>query len=197
MTEQFFWPLWVSHLEVVKLNPCILIWGLENSTTFKCDQTVELGSVAFSSRSRIKPLGNLHHSLTYSRPLAKCSSNGMCFNTMILKISPEMAKSPLSPSEKIRIRNNTYVVQLELSVQATVNQEHPTTVFCKISVRRRKYCLEFSIAWGRLKIVRWPFHSCTSFEAYLTNSRIFNSKVEFFAFHFPCRKRKPKIRWTE
>ena len=25
-------------------------------------------------------------------------------------------------------------------------QGHPTTVFCKISVRRNKYCLEFSIA---------------------------------------------------
>ena len=27
-----------------------------------------------------------------------------------------------------------------------LNQGHPTTVFCKISVRRRKDCLEFSIA---------------------------------------------------
>ena len=46
-------------------------------------------------------------------------------------------------------------------------QEHPTTVFTKISVRRSKYCLEFSINWGRLKVSRWPFHSCTIFEAYL------------------------------
>ena len=46
-------------------------------------------------------------------------------------------------------------------------QEHPTTVFSKISVRRSKYCLEFSINWGRLKVSRWPFHSCTIFEAYL------------------------------
>ena len=29
-------------------------------------------------------------------------------------------------------------------------QGHPTTVFCEISVRRSKYCLEFSFAWGRL-----------------------------------------------
>ena len=29
-------------------------------------------------------------------------------------------------------------------------QGHPTTVFCKISVRRSKYYLEFSITWGRL-----------------------------------------------
>ena len=27
-----------------------------------------------------------------------------------------------------------------------MNQGHPTTTFCKISVRRSKYCLEFSIA---------------------------------------------------
>ena len=29
-------------------------------------------------------------------------------------------------------------------------QGHPTTVFCEKSVRRSKYCLEFSFAWGRL-----------------------------------------------
>ena len=44
-------------------------------------------------------------------------------------------------------------------------QGHPTTVFCKISVRRSKFCLEFSFTW--LKISRWPFHSCTIFEAHL------------------------------
>ena len=32
------------------------------------------------------------------------------------------------------------------------NQGHPTTVFCKISVRRSKNCLEFSIPWGELII---------------------------------------------
>ena len=36
-------------------------------------------------------------------------------------------------------------------------QEHPTTVFSKIPVRRSKYCLEFPINWGRLKVSRWPF----------------------------------------
>ena len=44
-------------------------------------------------------------------------------------------------------------------------QEHPTTVFCKISVWRSKFCLEFSFTW--LKIFRWPFHSCKIFEAHL------------------------------
>ena len=33
-----------------------------------------------------------------------------------------------------------------------------TTVFCKMSVRRSKYCREFPITWGRLQISRWPFH---------------------------------------
>ena len=31
-------------------------------------------------------------------------------------------------------------------------QGHPTTVFCKMSVRRSKFCLEFSFTW--LKISR-------------------------------------------
>ena len=38
---------------------------------------------------------------------------------------------------------------------------------CKIFVRRSKYCLELSINWGRLKISRYPFHLCTSFDASL------------------------------
>ena len=39
-------------------------------------------------------------------------------------------------------------------------QGHSTTVFCKISARRSRCCLKFSSVWGRLKISRWPFHSC-------------------------------------
>ena len=31
-------------------------------------------------------------------------------------------------------------------------QGNPTIIFCKIAVHRSKYCLEFSITWGRLKI---------------------------------------------
>ena len=38
-----------------------------------------------------------------------------------------------------------------------LRQGHPTTVFCKIALRRSKYCLEFSITWARLKISRWRF----------------------------------------
>ena len=48
-----------------------------------------------------------------------------------------------------------------------VKQGHPTTVFCKMSVRRGKYSQEFFSTWGRLKIFRWPFHSCIIFEAYI------------------------------
>ena len=43
------------------------------------------------------------------------------------------------------------------------NRGHPTTVFCKISVRRGKYFLEFSFAWERLKMSRLLLHSCTIF----------------------------------
>ena len=75
----------------------------------------------------------------------------------------------------------------------------PATVFCKLSVWRSKYCLEFSIIWGRLKIPRWPFRSCTIFEAYLTNSLRF-LKFNFYRFTplvrlFFVRKREPKIFW--
>ena len=51
---------------------------------------------------------------------------------------------------------------------------HPTTVFCKISVLRSKYCLQFSISWEQLKNSKWPFRSCTIFEAYLINSLRFS-----------------------
>ena len=58
------------------------------------------------------------------------------------------------------------VLQLDLLLFfCSSGQGHPTTVFCKISVRRSKFCLEFSFTW--LKISRWPFHSCTIFEAHL------------------------------
>ena len=45
------------------------------------------------------------------------------------------------------------------------NQGHPTTVFCKISVWRSKYFLEFTIIWERLKVSRWAFHLGTIFRS--------------------------------
>ena len=56
----------------------------------------------------------------------------------------------------LKILSNTFIEIL---------QEHPTTVFCKIPVRRSKNSRKVSIAWGRLNISRWPFHSRTIFEA--------------------------------
>ena len=53
------------------------------------------------------------------------------------------------------------------SKKARISQGHPTTVFCKICVRRSKYYLEFSITWGKPKSSWWPFHLCRIFEAYL------------------------------
>ena len=56
------------------------------------------------------------------------------------------------------------LLDLDLVLVFTKNRKgHPTTVFCKTSVQRNKYCLESSISWGRLKISRWPFHSLTIF----------------------------------
>ena len=71
------------------------------------------------------------------------------------------------------------------------------TVFCKISVRRGRCCLEFSVSWGRLKISRWRSIRRTIFEAYLINFLQF-SKVLFFHLTpqvrlFFAEKKKPNI----
>ena len=62
-----------------------------------------------------------------------------------------------------------FVNVIYLLVLGWITQGHPTTVFCKISVRRSKYWVKYSISWGWLKISRWPFQSCTIFEAYIIN----------------------------
>ena len=72
---------------------------------------------------------------------------------------------------------------------------NPTMIFCKIAVRRSKYCLEFSITWGRLKISRWSFHLRTIFDTLIP--------YDFLKFNFPTllprlglfflQNRKPKI----
>ena len=64
----------------------------------------------------------------------------------------------------------------EISALSFMCQGYPTTVFCKISSRRSKYCLEFCFTWGQLKISGWPFHSCTIFES-LSNKFITISEV--------------------
>ena len=52
--------------------------------------------------------------------------------------------------------------------------EHPTSVFCKIFVRKSKYSLEFYITWEWLKISRWSFYSCKILDACLINSLRFS-----------------------
>ena len=44
-----------------------------------------------------------------------------------------------------------FLVMFWLPSSSLLPNSHPTTVFCKISVRRTKYCLEFSITWGGQK----------------------------------------------
>ena len=65
------------------------------------------------------------------------------------------------------------VISNEGGFRGDVNKRgHPTTVFSQISVRRTKNCPEFSIAWWRLNIFRWLFHSLIHgkfFEAYVIN----------------------------
>ena len=80
----------------------------------------------------------------------------------------------------------------------SVHQGHPTTVSCKISLRRSTNCLQFSIPWGKLRISRWPFHSC------MYNFRILSNKFPTILWSlifgilpprlsYFRRKRKPKI----
>ena len=81
-------------------------------------------------------------------------------------------------------------------IQVSGLQGQPTTVFCKISVRRSKYCLEFSSTWRRLKISRWPFNSCKIFEVHLKNSLRFSHLFSHFTSQVRLNfvgKRKPKI----
>ena len=80
---------------------------------------------------------------------------------------------------------------------------HPMTVSsCKTSVRRScKNYLEISIAQTRLKMSRWLFHSCTTFEVYLLTSQItifviwvcpISLPQTWFLFY---KKRNPKIQF--
>ena len=46
------------------------------------------------------------------------------------------------------VKNTNFLNGCNPEVKDT--QGHSTTVFCKIAVRRRKYCLEFSITSGGL-----------------------------------------------
>ena len=84
----------------------------------------------------------------------------------------------------------------ERSLQHLIFQQgHPTTIFCKITVWRSKYCLKFSIAWGYKFLDDCSIHTC--FSRHVINSLRF-SEAQFFTFHSPGNavfhgKRKPKI----
>ena len=73
-----------------------------------------------------------------------------------------------------------YMGHFYLSKENNLIQGRPKAVFCKITLRRSKGCLEFSIAWGRLRISKWPFYSCKIFVAYLINP------LQFFRRLFFC-----------
>ena len=96
-----------------------------------------------------------------------------------------------------------FPIKFVLCLLLKYTQGYPMTVFCQISVRRSKNCLEFSIAWGRIKISRWPFHSCTIFKAYLINSlRFSQSPVTpqvklFFLVKGNLKFSEPKMRCRE
>ena len=94
---------------------------------------------------------------------------------------------------------NADIFKIPYIFASDITQGHLTTVLCKISVRKSKYWQEFSFSFSswRLKISRWPFHSCTIFEAYLINSLRF-PEVQVLHFTSQVRlffveKRKPKI----
>ena len=103
------------------------------------------------------------------------------------------------------LRNNHTLAQLYVSfrinyIKLTIYNRF---VFSEISVRRSKYCPEFSIIWERLKISRWLFHSWTIFDAHLINSLRF-SKVNLHSplsrlgyFSYSVEKRKTEIFWFQ
>ena len=86
------------------------------------------------------------------------------------------SKTPIRIPTPALTRHQGFVLLTYFDDCLLHHQGHPTTVFCKISVRKSKNRLKFSFALRRLKISRWMFHSCTVFEAYLINPLRF-SKV--------------------
>ena len=109
----------------------------------------------------------------FSRSITQYRSQGR-FHREIRSFSRRFA---MAYERSFHVETFIFIVSLSLhftKCSVTHNTGHPTTVFWEISVRRSKYCLEFSITWGRLKISRWPFHQCTIFEAYLLNSLRFS-----------------------
>ena len=126
-------------------------------------------------------------------PLSTTTSIPTLFICGVLPRALDTGKCPLSLFKQVNLEN---IWGSRRHKGRCLLQGHPTTVFCKISVRRSKICPGFSMSLGRLKIFWWPFHSRTIFEAYLINFLRF-SEVQCFTFHslgkLIFRRRKPKI----
>ena len=77
--------------------------------------------------------------------------------------------------------DSSWIIHVSLAINGLhlLHQGHPTNVLFKISFRRSKYCLKFSIAWIRLKISRWAFHSRYNFWS-LSKKFLRFSEVCFF-----------------
>ena len=127
---------------------CTLPIALNNSKARWLERI--LVSLNKKLHNRFIPLSSrLTHKLSpRRRNLDKWISGGYVFNSFIM----------LKLGRRLKCRFFSSLTT-NFSMQSHRNQELLSTVFCELSVRRSKYCLEFSITWGRLTLSRWPFHS--------------------------------------
>ena len=93
---------------------------------------------------------------------AKVTSPSACKqkHTSVYKFFPRIWAPPSKCIEKNSLFRSAPSIPVKSPLgykPLHLKQEHPTIIFCKISVWRGKNCLEFSIAAGRLKISRWQF----------------------------------------
>ena len=127
--------------------------------------------------------------LSFASVMAASVMYNILSDTFVFEQWPHY-QNPINSSQRTRNEGTAYFKAMKNDVELAVSdwnsrlvlkwwhnkleQGHPTTVFCKISVLKSKYYLEFSITWGWLEISRWLFHSCTIFKAYLINSLRFS-----------------------
>ena len=112
--------------------------------------------VSSSSLTLVKSTQNpfqYHHCIVETR-IAK---NGNCI--VYQERKTRQAKTPVRSHSAVlqngfKKRYKRAVTTLAAVVANFQGHPWPTTVFCKITARGSKNCLEFSIAWGRVKISR-------------------------------------------
>ena len=90
-----------------------------------------------------------------------CAEAGTKYYNNTVNETDEEREHRLSTLQKAtrsrqRLRFTVKIIFFDEAIDSKSYQGHPTTVFCEISVRRSKYCPQFSITWGRS-------HSCTRF----------------------------------